>query len=444
MTLHHPTIAVSAPGKVFLAGGYLVLDQEYTAFVFGLDARINIIAGDIHTTAGVQLTEIVVDSPQFLEAQWRYGYHLAGEGGGIKVTQLQVSGAQINPNPFVETTLSYALTYIDRVAKHRPSHSMASARLIILADNDYYSHSESESTRQGRFAKFPVTLGDANKTGLGSSAALVTSLTAALLAHYLPEDLFNLQSDQGKRTLHNLAQAAHCAAQGKVGSGFDVATAVYGSCRYRRFSPETLSSIPEPGAAGFADALVKLVDGESAWDVEVLKDAVIMPKGVVLRMCDVDCGSKTVGMVKKVLKWRSSNPEESKKLWDELQKRNEQLIATLNAGDVENLPGKITAVREMIRQMGSASDVPIEPESQTELLDALSTVEGVYGGVVPGAGGYDALALLMKDDEETKQRVGEFLDKWAKEKGTKVKLLSVKGEMEGVRAESLDVYAGWI
>ncbi|CCT64059.1 related to phosphomevalonate kinase [Fusarium fujikuroi IMI 58289] len=443
MTLHHPTIAVSAPGKVFLAGGYLVLDQEYTAFVFGLDARINIIAGDIHTTAGVQLTEIVVDSPQFLEAQWRYGYHLAGEGGGIKVTQLQV-GAQINPNPFVETTLSYALTYIDRVAKHRPSHSMASARLIILADNDYYSHSESESTRQGRFAKFPVTLGDANKTGLGSSAALVTSLTAALLAHYLPEDLFNLQSDQGKRTLHNLAQAAHCAAQGKVGSGFDVATAVYGSCRYRRFSPETLSSIPEPGAAGFADALVKLVDGESAWDVEVLKDAVIMPKGVVLRMCDVDCGSKTVGMVKKVLKWRSSNPEESKKLWDELQKRNEQLIATLNAGDVENLPGKITAVRELIRQMGSASDVPIEPESQTELLNALSTVEGVYGGVVPGAGGYDALALLMKDDEETKQRVGEFLDKWAKEKGTKVKLLGVKGEMEGVRTESLDVYAGWI
>ncbi|KAG5743602.1 hypothetical protein H9Q70_013684 [Fusarium xylarioides] len=443
MSLHHPTIAVSAPGKVFLAGGYLVLDQEYTAFVFGLDARINIIAGDIHTTAGVQLTEIVVDSPQFLEAQWRYGYHLAGEGGGIKVTQLQV-GAQINPNPFVETTLSYALTYIDRVAKHRPSHSMASARLIILADNDYYSHSESESTRQRRFAKFPVTLGDANKTGLGSSAALVTSLTAALLAHYLPEDFFNIQSDQGKRTLHNLAQAAHCAAQGKVGSGFDVATAVYGSCRYRRFSPETLSSIPESGAAGFADALVNLVDGESAWDVEVLKDAVIMPKGVVLLMCDVDCGSKTVGMVKKVLKWRSSNPEESKKLWDELQKRNEQLIATLNAGDVENLPGKITAVREMIRQMGSASDVPIEPESQTELLDALSTVEGVYGGVVPGAGGYDALALLMKDDEETKQRVEEFLDKWAKEKGTKVKLLGVKGEMEGVRSESLDVYAGWI
>ncbi|PTD01798.1 hypothetical protein HYE67_006215 [Fusarium culmorum] len=444
MSLKHPTIAVSAPGKVFLAGGYLVLDQEYTAFVFGLNARINIIAGDIHTTAGVQLTEIVVDSPQFLDAQWRYGYHLAGEGGGIKVTQLQVSGAQINPNPFVETTLSYALTYIDRVAGDRPSHSLASARLIILADNDYYSHSESDTTRSGRFAKFPVTLSNANKTGLGSSAALVTSLTASLLVHYLPEDLFSIDSDKGKRTLHNLAQAAHCAAQGKVGSGFDVATAVYGSCRYRRFSPATLNKIPEPGVAGFADALVKLVDGESEWDVEVLKDAVTMPKGVVLRMCDVDCGSKTVGMVKKVLAWKSSNPEDSKTLWDELQSRNEQLIATLNAGDVAQLPEKINAVREKIREIGSASDVPIEPESQTELLDALSTVEGVYGGVVPGAGGYDALALLMKDDEETKQRVEVFLEKWAAEKGTKVKLLAVKGEMEGVRSESLDVYAGWV
>ncbi|KAF4980785.1 hypothetical protein FZEAL_3299 [Fusarium zealandicum] len=442
MSNRNPTIAVSAPGKVFLAGGYLVLDQEYTAFVFGLDARINIIAGEIHTTPGVQLTEIVVDSPQFLEAQWRYGYRLAEEGGGIKVTQLQV-GSKINANPFVETTLSYALTYIDRVAGHRPTHSMTSARLIILADNDYYSHSNL-NTQTGRFAKFPVTLGDANKTGLGSSAALVTSLTAALLVHYLPRDLFDVESDPGKRTLHNLAQAAHCAAQGKVGSGFDVATAVYGSCRYRRFSPATLSKIPEPGAAGFADSLVKLVDGASEWDVEILKDAVVMPPGVVLRMCDVDCGSQTVGMVKKVLAWKAENPEESKKLWDDLQRRNEELIATLNAGDVEQLPERLGAVRGLIKQMGNASGVPIEPDSQTELLDAVGAVEGVYGGVVPGAGGFDALALLMRDDDETKHRVEEFLVKWAQTKGTKVKLLAVKGEMQGARCESLDVYAGWI
>jgi len=82
--------AVSAPGKVMLAGGYLVLDRTYTGLVFGLSARINVIAQEIPTSEGVHLTEIIVNSPQFLEAQWRYGYHLTKEDGGIKVTQLQV------------------------------------------------------------------------------------------------------------------------------------------------------------------------------------------------------------------------------------------------------------------------------------------------------------------------------------------------------------------
>ncbi len=90
MTATDPVTAVSAPGKVLLAGGYLVLDRAYTGLVFGLSARINVVAQEIHTSEGVHLTEIVVESPQFLEAQWRYGYHLAEEDGGIKVTQLQV------------------------------------------------------------------------------------------------------------------------------------------------------------------------------------------------------------------------------------------------------------------------------------------------------------------------------------------------------------------
>jgi phosphomevalonate kinase len=89
-TTSNPTVAASAPGKVLFTGGYLVLDRRYTGLVFGLSARINVISGEIHTGPGVQLNEIVVDSPQFLDARWRYGYHLAPEDGGIKVTQLQV------------------------------------------------------------------------------------------------------------------------------------------------------------------------------------------------------------------------------------------------------------------------------------------------------------------------------------------------------------------
>lgn len=81
--------AVSAPGKVLLAGGYLVLDREFTGLVFGIDARIHVYIEPLKTTPGVALEEIVVRSPQFKEAIWQYGYRVAENSGGVEVTQLK-------------------------------------------------------------------------------------------------------------------------------------------------------------------------------------------------------------------------------------------------------------------------------------------------------------------------------------------------------------------
>jgi phosphomevalonate kinase len=87
------------------------------------------------------------------------------------------------------------------------------------------------------------------KTGLGSSAAMTTAVVAALL-HYLGVvDLSSLSKDERPvdvDMVHIIAQTAHCIAQGKVGSGFDVSSAVYGSNRYVRFSPDILSSAQVP------------------------------------------------------------------------------------------------------------------------------------------------------------------------------------------------------
>lgn len=80
------------------------------------------------------------------------------------------------------------------------------------------------------------------KTGLGSSAAMTTAVVAALL-HYLGVvDLSSNKEAVNLDVVHMIAQTAHCIAQGKVGSGFDVSSAVYGSQRYVRFSPEVISS----------------------------------------------------------------------------------------------------------------------------------------------------------------------------------------------------------
>lgn len=99
----------------------------------------------------------------------------------------------------------------------------------------------SQNTDPIPFAPLHTTIATVHKTGLGSSAAMVTSLSGALFLH-----LTSPSQSPDRQTLdiiHNLAQYVHSLAQGKVGSGFDVSAAVWGSQVYRRFSETCLGDI---------------------------------------------------------------------------------------------------------------------------------------------------------------------------------------------------------
>lgn len=81
-------VACSAPGKVLLAGGYLVLDRLHTGLVFGLDARIHVLVQSFPESEGLTYSDIIVKSPQFKDAEWRYQYK-DNESGGVSVTQVK-------------------------------------------------------------------------------------------------------------------------------------------------------------------------------------------------------------------------------------------------------------------------------------------------------------------------------------------------------------------
>jgi ERG8-type phosphomevalonate kinase len=112
---------------------------------------------------------------------------------------------------------------------------------------------------------------DVHKTGLGSSAALITSLVSSLLVHLsvIPKSSlansssFRLDPDSAARRdvdlIHNASQYIHCLAQGKVGSGFDVSSAVYGSQTYKRFDDSVLKPL--------------MVEGESSSPTEVSRNS---------------------------------------------------------------------------------------------------------------------------------------------------------------------------
>jgi phosphomevalonate kinase len=77
------TTVVSAPGKVLLVGGYLILDPKYSGIVVSTSSRFYSVVSAT-STPGV----ITVNSPQFAGAVWRYSVGLNGSIGAVYVADV--------------------------------------------------------------------------------------------------------------------------------------------------------------------------------------------------------------------------------------------------------------------------------------------------------------------------------------------------------------------
>lgn len=367
-------------------------------------------------------------------------------------------------NPFIENALNYALSYIEQVSHTNSAQPLS---ITLLADNGFYANSslaQNDFTKsKTRLRSYHTSLGNISKTGLGSSAALTTALISSLLISQL-EHMQDI--DVHREKIHRLAQAAHFAAQGGVGSGFDVAAAVHGSCIYRRFSPSTLQIIGSPVSDFFSDRLYTTVEGLDpgwAWDGQCGNTGMSLPPGVRFVLCDINSGSHTPSMLRKAVQWWGANEESALLLRNSLDAANRKLYLELrrlqpfdpSPVDLQNpysgVRAAIEGVRHHLRALGKAADLPIEPKIQTALLDAVSTVPGVIGGVVPGAGGYDAVVLLVQDSTQIVARIEEFLEMWGGgEKAgcnagpTNIRPLPTTAESQGLRIEPIGQYSEWL
>jgi hypothetical protein len=284
-----------------------------------------------------------------------------------------------------------------------------------------------------------------SKTGLGSSAALTTSVASAVL---LCAGAVQLDSPAGAESplretlpapasralIHTVAQVAHGLAQGKVGSGFDVCSAAYGSIEYTRVPPSSLgeamgrveaalsavaeaAAAPAAAAEGAADArdkfaaagklLTALAQRESGllqatadslgadaaavsaaglagevaslvarWTVGVRPFG--LPQGLRLLLADVAGGSETPSMVRQVLAWR-----EGKSAAACGAPGSEPLVRSLAALDCGCSVEEIQACFMAAVAAADASGLPIggahphlEAAQQTAMLAAASSSTG--------------------------------------------------------------------
>ncbi|CAI9105235.1 OLC1v1004117C1 [Oldenlandia corymbosa var. corymbosa] len=478
-------VVASAPGKVLMTGGYLVLERPNAGIVLSTNARFYAVVkplyGEIKPESWAWAwTDVKLTSPQMSRETL---YKLS-----LKHLTLQPTSSSDSGNPFVEHAVQYAvaaaLAKFDKNKIHKLL--LQGLDITILGCNEFYSYRNQIEMRglpltPDSLASLPpfssITFNaeessgqrpEVAKTGLGSSAAMTTAVVAALL-HYLGAvDLSSEEKDTAKLDIvHMIAQTAHCIAQGKVGSGFDVSSAVYGSQRYVRFSPDVLSSAQ--GAGRGVPLEVVIADVLKAnWDHERTKFS--LPPSMTLLLGEPGTGgSSTPSMVGAVKKWQKSDPQKSLETWKKLSEANSTLELHLNtlselaklhgdsyrsvinkcsmltaekwAGGEDNSSQAVVSallgardamlgIRYHMRKMGEAAGIPIEPESQTQLLDTTMNLEGVLLAGVPGAGGFDAVfAVTLGASSDNVIKVWSSLN---------VLALLVREDPNGVSLESND------
>lgn len=441
---------ISCPGKVLLVGGYLVLDPHQQGLVITTQARFYCWVIPTSNLSQLNLNfnpltsqpkfNIRVHATQFMNPPWYYHFD---DQDQVEFNLKESSNFNANhTNKFVWSALDTAYRYLRLNFKDDPKGLKAllePVELLLFADNDFYSQRRQLSQRglqlscEGlsqlpKFVRMGGRLEDAHKTGLGSSACLVTSVVGALLRHFLPQPnpLGTLEA------IHRLSQYAHCRAQGKVGSGFDVAAAVYGSHLYQRFTPSLLSELFVQDGFGFDNGKFLQRMRVDAWDHTVTP--VRLPPFFHMVLGEVNAGSTTPTLVSQVLKFRAAEPDKAQKLWHTLSGANSKVIASFTslsqfyASDaasyrdaldlwastklnqasqppeppnavyrtLADLATSFQLVRQGFREL-SAAAAPIEPPEQTALLDALQAIPGVVMAGVPGAGGYDAVFVVYVD-----------------------------------------------
>lgn len=413
--------AFSAPGKALLAGGYLVLDPNYRSYVVAVSARMHAVVKSLDLKQKTHF-ELEILSSQFNNDCWIYtlnpsdGYTIVEKNG--------------KKNPFIEMVLFNLFSYF------RPQQGK---RILveIFSDDGYHSQLNSVLKRNSykKFSYHTNSITEVPKTGLGSSAGLVTVLTTALVSTF--KSNLDVQNYESLQLIHGLAQVAHCQAQGKIGSGFDVAAATFGSIVYRRFVPELISELPEHSDVNYSVKLRTLID-DTNWKVSNTR--VRLPDGLRLVMGDVNNGSETTKLVSKVKAWYNSNPSRGFEIYQNINSNNEKWMAALTELDLLNqkapntyskllealdaqdevlleqwpelvkIRRAVKEIRHNFRQITRESGADIEPPIQTILLDNCLKLKGILTGVIPGAGGYDAIVLIATENSnlqlQTKEKKG--------------------------------------
>lgn len=331
-------ITEKAPGKLYIAGEYAVVENGYPAILVALDQFVTC---SIEESAA-EVGKIISRQYHNNALQW----HRLGE-------QMVVDNRD---NPF-----SYILSAI----KVTEEYARSFARELRIFDLHIDSQLDSDSGK---------------KYGLGSSAAVTVATVKALCRFY------NLPVT--KDEIFKLAAIAHFEVQGN-GSLGDVAASVYGGwIAYHSFDRQWLAQQRK-----YLD-LRTLVD--LPWpDLKI--ESLKAPSNLQLLIGWTGKPASTSQLVDKISLFKARQQKEYRQFLEDSKHCIQRMVDGFHNADLESIKNEIRYNRELLKQLGTNSGVHIE----TPVLNKLCEIAEDFGGAAKTSGAGDGDCGIVAIDRDS-------------------------------------------
>ncbi len=323
--MHESTISVTSPGKLILLGEYAVLEGA-PALVSAVNRHCTVRVEPLYnSTFQIRTPNLNIPEIQF---------NLDGDGDAHFRTE---------PDPKTENQLRFVLS----ILKYLTQKNGKIPGAFIEIDTSPFYHR---------------TTG--HKFGLGSSAALTVSLLSAL-SGYTGRSISH--SD-----LYREAFLAHRHAQGKMGSGVDIAASTTGG----------VMSYTMPGRP---DQLSGRIDPLTPPDD--------------LHMVTIWAGyaASTRNFVRNVHSFKQASPSRYHSILDPMARLSKEGIEAYGRRDTDAFLEVVSDFAGLERKLGDASGTEIVSDVHEEILSIVTRAGGTYKP--SGAGGGDIGVAFCKDPE---------------------------------------------
>lgn len=326
-------ISAQAPGKLYIAGEYAVVEPGYPAIIVALNQFVTVTIEESN------------DYGQIASKQYQEN-SLYWERQGTEL----VFDNRDNPFHYILSAIHLTEQYAQALGKP--------LRMYHLNVN-----SELDSA-------------DGKKYGLGSSAAVTVATVKALCRFY--------QIDISQSELFKLAAIAHLDVQGN-GSLGDIAASVYGGwIAYRAFDHDWLAS------ARREMSLVDLLHAQwPGLDIELLTP----PAPLRLLIGWTGSPASTSHLVDRIALFKATQRHSYHSFLEESRDCLHRMIQGFHDGDLGAIQREITVNRQLLNQLAHQSHVQIE----TKLLKTMCDTAVTSGGAAKssGAGGGDCGIVII-------------------------------------------------